>query len=148
VTIALSDENTFTRQGTLDFVDNTLDRSSGTIHARATIPNKDLLLTPGEFARIRVDLGAPETSLLVPDASILNDQSNHIVMIVDANNTAVPKVVELGDIRRGLRVIRSGLAPTDRVIIEGVLLAAPGAKVNPSNGTIQEKSDQLAVLKP
>jgi len=148
VTIALSDENTFTRQGTLDFVDNTLDRSSGTIHARATIRNKDLLLTPGEFARIRVDLGAPEPSLLVPDASILNDQSNHIVMIVDDNNIVVPKVVELGDIRRGLRVIRSGLAPTDRVIIEGVLLAAPGAKVNPSNGTIQEKSDQLAVLKP
>jgi membrane fusion protein, multidrug efflux system len=148
VTIALSDENTFTRQGTLDFVDNTLDRSSGTIHARATIQNKDLLLTPGEFARIRVDLGAPEPSLLVPDSSILNDQSSHIVMVVDANNTVVPKVVELGDIRRGLRVIRSGLAPTDRVIIEGVLLAAPGAKVNPSNGTIQEKSDQLAVLKP
>lgn len=148
VTIALGDENTFAREGTLDFVDNTLDRSSGTIHARATIPNKDLLLTPGEFARIRVDLGAPEPSLLVPDASILNDQSNHIVMTVDATNTVVPKVVELGDIRRGLRVIRSGLAPTDRVIIEGALLAAPGAKVNPSAGTIQEKSDQLAALKP
>ena len=148
VTIALSDENTFTREGTLDFVDNTLDRSSGTIHARATIPNKDLLLTPGGFARIRVDLGAPESSLLVPDASILNDQSNHIVMTVDANNRVVPKAVELGDNRRGLRVIRSGLVPTDRVIIEGVLLAAPGAKVNPSSGTIQEKSDQLAGLKP
>ena len=148
VTIALSDENAFTREGTLDFVDNTLDRSSGTIHARATIPNKDLVLTSGEFARIRLDLGAPEPCLLVPDASILNDQSNHIVMTVDANNTVVPKVVELGDIRGGLRVIRSGLAPTDRVIIEGVLSVAPGVKVNPSNGTIREKSDQVAVLKP
>jgi hypothetical protein len=69
-------------------------------------------------------------------------------MTVDATNTVVPKVVELGDIRRGLRVIRSGLAPTDRVIIEGALLAAPGAKVNPSAGTIQEKSDELAALKP
>lgn len=69
-------------------------------------------------------------------------------MTVDANNRVVPKVVKLGDIRRGLRVIRSGLVPTDRVIIEGVLLAAPGAKVNPSSGTIQEKSDQLAGLKP
>ena len=148
MTIALSDENTFTRQGTLDFVDNTLDRSSGTIHARATIPNRDLLLTPGEFARVRVDLGAPESALLVPDAAILNDQSNHIVLTVDANSMVVPKVVELGDIRRGLRVIRSGLAPTDRVIIEGVLSAAPGAKVNSSNGAVQEKSDQLTVLKP
>ena len=148
VTIALSDEKAFTRRGTLDFVDNTLDRSSGTIHARATIPNKDLLLTPGEFARVRVDLGTPESALLVPDAAILNDQSNHIVLTVDANSTVVPKVVELGDIRRGLRVIRSGLAPTDRVIIEGVLSAASGAKVNPSNGTIQVQSDQLTVLQP
>jgi len=145
VTIALSDENTFTREGTLDFVDNSLDRSSGTIHARATIPNKDFLLTPGGFARIRVTLGTSEPALLVPDAAIFNDQSNHIVMTVDANNTVVPKVVELGDMRNGLRVIRSGLSATDRVIIDGAILAKPGATVSPSNGTIKETSDQAVV---
>jgi len=147
VTISLSDESSFTREGTLDFVDNSLDRSSGTIHARATIPNKDFLLTPGGFARVRVDLGAAQPVLLVPDSAIFNDQSNHIVMTVDADSIVVPKVVELGDIRNGLRVIRSGLSATDRVIIDGAILAKPGAKVSPSNGTIQEKSDQVVELK-
>jgi len=142
VVIALGDENTFTREGTLDFVDNTLDRSSGTIHARATVPNKDFLLTPGGFARIRVTLGAAEPALLVPDSAIFNDQSNHVVMTVDADNTVIQKAVELGDMRNGLRVIRSGLSATDRVIIDGAILAKPGAKVSPSNGTIQEKSGQ------
>jgi len=147
VTISLSDESSFTREGTLDFVDNSLDRSSGTIHARATIANKDFLLTPGGFARVRVDLGAAQPVLLVPDSAIFNDQSNHIVMTVDADSIVVPKVVELGDIRNGLRVIRSGLSATDRVIIDGAILAKPGAKVSPSNGTIQEKSDQVVELK-
>ncbi len=108
VAIALGRRKLFKREGTLDFVDNTLDRSSGTIHARATIPNKDFLLTPGGFARIRVTLGTPEPATSCPDAAIFNDQSNHIVMTVDANNTVVPKVIELGDMRNGLRVVRSG----------------------------------------
>jgi RND family efflux transporter MFP subunit len=146
VVIALGDENSFTREGILDFIDNSLDRSSGTIHARATIPNKDFVLTPGGFARIRVTLGAAEPALLVPDASIFNDQSNHIVMTVDANNVVVPKVVELGDIRDGLRVIRSGLSATDRVITSGAILAKPGTKVSTTNEAIQPKSDQVADL--
>jgi membrane fusion protein, multidrug efflux system len=148
VVVALGDENSFKREGTLDFVDNTLDRSSGTIHARATIPNKDFLLTPGGFARVRVTLGTSEPALLVPDASIFNDQSNHVVMTVDADNTVVPRVVELGDMRNGLRVIRSGLSATDRVIISGAILAKPGAKVSPSNGSIKERPDQLAAVNP
>ncbi len=126
MTIALGDENSFKREGTLDFVDNTLDRSSGTIHARATIPNKDFLLTPGGFAPHPRHSRTPEPALLVPDAAIFNDQSNHIVMTADANNTVVPKVIELGDMRNGLRVVRSGLSATDRVIIERCDLAKPG----------------------
>ena len=86
-------KDTFDPRGdSFDFVDNTLDRSSGTIHARATIPNKDFLLTPGGFARIRVDSrDRPSPRFLVPDAAIFNDQSNHIVMTVDANDTVVPE---------------------------------------------------------
>jgi len=144
VVISLGDENTFGREGVLDFVDNTLDRSSGTIHARATIPNKDFFLTPGGFARIRVTLGAAEPALLIPDSAIFNDQSNHVVMTVDADNNVVPKVIVVGDIRDGLRVVRSGLSATDKVIIDGQILAKPGSKVTPSSGTIKEKSDQVA----
>ncbi|HVJ56169.1 MAG TPA: efflux RND transporter periplasmic adaptor subunit [Aliidongia sp.] len=137
VEIALSDETEFARTGTLDFVDNVLDRSSGTLHARATVPNADLLLTPGEFARVRLVVGAPALVLLVPDASVLPDQSQHLVMTVAPDDTVAAKQVQIGDIRGGLRVIRSGLAPTDRVIIEGVPYAAPGAKVTAQDGAIQ-----------
>ena len=136
VEIALSDETRFDRQGTLDFVDNALDRSSGTVHARATVPNPDLLLTPGEFARVRVLIGGPLQALLVPDAAVLPDQSDHIVMTVATNGTVVPKRVELGDLRGSLRVIRAGLTPNDQVIIDGIPHAAPGAKVAPQEGAI------------
>ena len=82
VQIALADENHFTHEGTLDFIDNTLDRTSGTIHARATVPDADGLLTPGGFARVRVEVAPPALTLLVPDASVLPDQSDHIVLTV------------------------------------------------------------------
>jgi len=137
VEIALSDETRFARQGALDFVDNALNRSSGTIHARATVANPDHLLTPGEFARVRLIVGAPVQALLVPDAAVLPDQAQHIVMTVGPDSTVVPKQVEVGDVRGGLRVIRSGLSPNDRVIIDGIPHAAPGAKVVPQNGTIR-----------
>jgi len=137
VDIALSDETRFARQGALDFVDNALNRSSGTIHARATVANPDHLLTPGEFARVRLIVGAPVQALLVPDAAVLPDQAQHIVMTVGPDGTVVPKQVEVGDVQGGLRVIRSGLSPNDRVIIDGIPYAAPGAKVVPQNGTIR-----------
>src|SRR6516164_4325237 len=137
VEIALSDETRFARQGTLDFVDNALNRSSGTIHARATVANPDHLLTPGEFARVRLVVGAPVQALLVPDAAVVPDQAQHMVMTVGPDSTVVPKQVEVGDLQGGLRVIRSGLAPNDRVIIDGIPRAAPGAKVAPQNGAIR-----------
>ena len=137
VEIALGDETEFARQGTLDFMDNALNRSSGTIHARATVPNPDGFLTPGVFARVRLVVGAPLQSLLVPDTAVLPDQSQHMVMTVASDGTVVPKQVEIGDLRGGLRVIRSGLAPNDHVIIEGIPHATPGAKVAPREGAIR-----------
>jgi RND family efflux transporter MFP subunit len=140
--ISLADEKGFTHEGTLDFVDNTLDRSSGTIHARATVPNSDLLLTPGGFARVRLAVAPPALALLVPDASVLPDQSEHIVLIVGPNDVVTPKRVQLGDLRNGLRVIRSGLDPSDRVIIDGIPTVRPGSKVSPQSGSIRFASDQ------
>jgi membrane fusion protein, multidrug efflux system len=140
VAIGLSDETTFTRQGMLDFVDNALDRSSGTIHARATVPNPDLFLAPGQFARLRVAVAPPAPVLLLPDAAVLLDQSQHLVMTVAADGSVVPKIVQPGDLRGSLRVIRSGLAPSDRVVIDGLVRAAPGAKVAPQDGAIHYDS--------
>jgi membrane fusion protein, multidrug efflux system len=137
VELALSDEILFKRQGTLDFVDNVLDRSSGTIHARATVPNRELFLTPGEFARVRLVVGAATPTLLVPDTAVLPDQSQHLVMTVSADGTVAPKQVEIGDIRGGLRVIRSGLTPNDQVIIDGIPYARPGSRVAPQDGAIR-----------
>src|SRR5258705_9231843 len=142
VQISLADEKGFTHEGTLDFVDNTLDRSSGTIHARATIPNSDLLLTPGGFARVRLEVAPPAPALLVPDASVLPDQSEHIVLTVGPNDVVTPKRVQPGDLRDGLRVIRSGLDPSDRVIIDGIPTVRPGSKVSPRSGSIRLASDQ------
>jgi RND family efflux transporter MFP subunit len=142
VQISLADEKGFTREGTLDFVDYTLDRSSGTIHARATIPNSDLLLTAGGFARVRLEVAPPAPALLVPDASVLPDQSEHIVLTVGPNDVVTAKRVQLGDLRDGLRVIRSGLDPSDRVIIDGIPTVRPGSKVSPQSGSIRLASDQ------
>jgi len=142
VKVALIDETGFSRQGTLDFVDNRLDRSSGTIHARATIPNSDLLLTPCGVARVRLAVAPPVPALLVPDASVLPDQSEHIVLTVGADNVVTPKRVQVGDLRDGLRLIRAGLTPSDQVIIGGLPAARPGSKVSPETGAIHFAADQ------
>jgi multidrug efflux pump subunit AcrA (membrane-fusion protein) len=83
----------------------------------------------------------PTPVLLVPDAAVLPDQSSHFVLIVSQDGTVSPKQVELGDLRGGLRVIRSGLAPTDHVIIDSIPLAHPGSKVAPHEGQIRYTED-------
>jgi RND family efflux transporter MFP subunit len=137
VGISLADSTEFTGEGQLDFIDNALDRSSGTIHARAVVANPHLQLTPGGFARVRLSMAKAVPVLLVPDAAVLPDQSSHIVLTVAQDGTVAPKQVQVGEIRGGLRVIRSGLAPTDQVVIDGIPLARPGSKVAPHNGQIQ-----------
>jgi hypothetical protein len=82
-------------------------------------------------------VGAPAPTLLVPDTAVLPDQSRHLVMTVSSDGVVAPKDVETGDIRNGLRVIRSGLTPHDRVIIDGLPHAVPGSKVTAQNGTIR-----------
>ena len=136
VMIRLSDETNFTREGTLDFIDNALDRSSGTIHARATVPNPDLFLAPGQFARLRVAIAQPTPVYLLPDAAVVLDQSQRLVMTVGPDATVKPKIVTTGDLRGGLRVIQSGLEPGDRVVIDGLVRAVPGNKVAPQDGAI------------
>ena len=140
VTIALSDEATFSHEGVLDFVDNALDRSSGTLHARATVPNRDLFLAPGQFARVRLAVSPPSPVLMVPDAAVTLDQSQQLVMTVTPDGTVTPKIVEIGDIRGGLRIVRSGLQPDDRVIIGGLIHAAPASKVLAEEGSIKYDS--------
>ncbi len=136
VQAALSDEQGWGRRGQLDFLDNQMDRSSGTLHARATFANPELFVAPGQFARLRLPTSVRKPTLLVPDAAISTDQSRKLVMTVAADGTVVPKPVEIGPLQGDLRVIRSGLTPNDRVIINGLMRAMPGSKVTPQPGTI------------
>ena len=136
VALAVGDDKGYRRKGTFDFLDNVLDRSSGTIHARATVPNPNFALVPGEFARVQLVVAPPSPTLLVPDAVVQPNQSQHDVLTVSADGSVVTKQVEVGDLQSGLRVIRSGLAANDRVIIGGLLYAGRGAKVTTQDGTI------------
>jgi RND family efflux transporter MFP subunit len=141
VDIALSDEHQFVRHGTLNFLDNSLDRASGTIHARATVPNSDLFLTPGEFGRVRVNLQASHRVLLVPDAAVSVDQTDRMVLVAGVDDVLKEKKVQTGGLRYGLRVIYSGLAPSDRVVIGGPPVM-PGRKVSAKAGTIIAGPDE------
>jgi len=141
VAVAQGDSPDFGLEGTLDFVDNALDRSSGTIHARAVVPNTGLQLTPGGFARVRLATSKAQPTLLVPDASVLPDQSDHIVLTVGQDGTVAPKRVEIGELRGGLRVIRAGLAATDSVVVDGIPRAHPGAKVTPQPAAVAYAGD-------
>jgi multidrug efflux system membrane fusion protein len=136
VEASLSDEQGWSHRGELDFVDNQMDRSSGTIHARASLPNPDLFIAAGQFARLRLPTSAAKMTLLVPDAAVSTDQSRKLVMTVAADGTVVPKPVETGPLNGDLRVISFGLSATDRVIINGLMRARPGSKVTPQVGNI------------
>lgn len=142
VQIALSDESGWRHSGKLDFIDNEMDRSSGTIHARATVPNRDLFIAAGQFARLRLATTSPADTLLVPDAALSTDQSRTLVMTVDDDGKVVPKSVEIGPTVGDLRIIRSGLTPKDKVIINGLMFARPGGKVTPQQGTIAAPPDE------
>ncbi len=133
----LMDEKDWTLKGTIDFVDNQYHRSSGTIRVRAAFPNPDLFITPGQFGRVRVPMSQLRPTILVPDAAVVTDQSVKLLFTVADDGTVIPKQVELGAVTDdGLRIIRSGITPDDRVIINGLLRARPGGKVTPEEGTI------------
>ena len=136
VELHLTDEKGWPHKGQLNFVDNQVDRGSGTIRVRAVFPNSDLFLTPGQFGRIRVPASERYKAILVPDAALVSDQSRKLVMTVSDDNTIVPKVVRPGPSHDGLRIVRDGLLPTDRIVIDGLMRARPGAKVTPQPGTI------------
>ena len=141
VAVRLIDENEFRHRGKMDFVDNALDPRSGTIKGRAILNNKDSLLLPGMFGRLRL-FGGDFDAILVPDSAIASDQARKIVMSVASDGSVSPKVVTLGPIVDGLRVIRSGLSENDQIIISGMQRARPGQKVKPEVGEITAEKPQ------
>lgn len=129
VEIKLQDEPGYAWHGRLDFTDNGLDPHSGTIRGRAVIANPKLFLTPGLFGNMRLSGGGTVQALLVPDEAIRSDQARKTVLVVGADGTVIAKPVELGPVVRGLRVIRGGLLPGDKVVVTNLQSAMPGAHV-------------------
>ncbi len=132
VELKLLDEKTFEHRGYMDFVDNTIDRSSGTIRGRASFSNPDAVLTPGMFGRIRVPGSPTYNALLLPDAAIGTEQIRKFVLVVGDDNTAVQRYVTLGPLSDdNLRIIKDGIKASDRVIVNGLMRVRPGQKVTP-----------------
>ncbi|GAA4037036.1 efflux RND transporter periplasmic adaptor subunit [Sphingomonas rosea] len=137
VAIRLQDETDYKWRGRLDFTDNGIDNRSGTIRLRAVVSNPTQFLTPGMFGNLRLAAGGTTNALMVPDAAVQTDQARKVVTVVGKDGSLSPRPVVVGPLLDGLRVIRSGLSPSDRVVIAGAQLAMPGAKVNVKPGVIR-----------
>ena len=139
--IKLADETEWKRTGQVDFVDNSLSARSGTIRTRAIVENKDRLLTPGVFGRIQL-YGGEYDALLIPDSSVVSDQARKIVFVVGSDNVVQGRPVTLGPLIDGLRVVRGGLKPDDKVVLDGLAnpMVRPGAKIAPQKGQITAKA--------
>jgi multidrug efflux system membrane fusion protein len=131
VSLRLIDEPDFKHSGRMDFVDNVIDRASGTIRGRAVFSNPNGLFTPGMFGRVRVPGSPAYPALLVPDVSIGSEQARKYVLVLDDQNVARLKYVVLGDTFDGLRVVKDGLGADDRVVVNGVARIRAGQKVTP-----------------
>lgn len=144
VKVKLADENEYAHAGTLDFVDNAVDAGAGTIRARAIIPNPGGFLKPGMFGNLRLEGSRQYPALLVPDTAVSADAARQVVYVVDKSGIVTVRPVETGPLVGNLRVIRSGIAAGDQVIIEGIQRARPGQKVQPKPGKIQQAAAAAA----
>ncbi|MFT3967734.1 MAG: efflux RND transporter periplasmic adaptor subunit [Sphingobium sp.] len=135
--VRLQDEADYKWKGRVDFTDNAIDNGSGTIRGRAVIANPGYFLVPGMFGNMRLGGGTPHRALLVPDSAVITDQARKVVYVVAKDGSASMKPVEVGALANGLRVIRSGLDPDDRVIIQGTQLVMPGVPVRTVAGRIE-----------
>ncbi|MGY4340966.1 efflux RND transporter periplasmic adaptor subunit [Bradyrhizobium sp. LM2.9] len=131
VQVTLAGETKASHDGAINFLDNRLDVSTGTLRSRAVVKNTDLSILPGQFGRVRLIGSAPYEALLIPDVAVATDQSRKIVFVVKPDDTVEARPVVLGPLDDGLRVIREGLNAEDRVIVNGIQRARVGAKVTP-----------------
>jgi RND family efflux transporter MFP subunit len=151
VTLQLIDEKDFNHAGRMNFVDNVIDRSTGTIRGRAVFQNPNAVFTPGMFARVRVPASPPYEALLVPDAAIGTEQARKYLLVVNDDNKVASKYVTLGQLASGdLRVIKEGIGPNNHVIVNGLMRAHPGQKVTPQAQTaaVEPMPGQSSQQKP
>ncbi|MBC6982890.1 efflux RND transporter periplasmic adaptor subunit [Caulobacter sp. 17J80-11] len=137
VEIRLQDETAYRWRGHMDFVDNAIDLGSGTIRGRAVVNNPDLFLTPGMYGSLRLLGSGAYPALMIPDTAIQTDQADKIALVVEPDGKVAPRKLELGPVIDGLRVVRSGLSETDRVIVDGAQRVRPGQTAKTTAGVIK-----------
>jgi RND family efflux transporter MFP subunit len=131
VSLGLASEEGFPHQGTIDFVDNQVNPKTGTIRVRGVFPNKEQVLLPGLFGRVRSPVGRPHRGLLVSDRALDTDQGQKILYLVNDRNEVAARPVRVGALHDGLREITDGLRPGERVIVNGLQQVRPGLTVQP-----------------
>jgi RND family efflux transporter MFP subunit len=139
--MGLANEDGFPHVGLVDFVDNEISPQTGTIRSRAVFPNKDRLMSPGYFARVRVPGSGEYDGLLVRDSAIGSDQGRPYVYVIDANNVAHYRSVVTGPLEDGLRVVKEGLKPGEPIVVNGFMAVKNGAKVTPETEPMQPKPE-------
>jgi RND family efflux transporter MFP subunit len=144
VEVGLQNEAGYPHRGVLDFTDNSLNTSTGTIALRAIFQNEDKALFPGLFARVRIPLGGPRPLLVIPGSAIGNDQQGDFVYVVGPDDLVQRRSIVKGPMTPKGLAIRSGLAAADRVIVNGLLNARPGEKVSPENAPATAASSATA----
>jgi RND family efflux transporter MFP subunit len=142
--VQLENEKGFPHEGTIDFIDNSVDPNTGTIQLRGVIPNPSGALTPGLFAQMRVTGSGPYKTLLVPDVAVGAEQNERFLMVVEKDSTVAVRKVQLGELFGSLRSITEGLKPEERVIVNGLQLVRPGGKAMPQEAPIPP--DAIAAL--
>jgi multidrug efflux system membrane fusion protein len=144
ISLQLENEDGFPHQGSIDFINNQFNSSTGTLEVRGLFPNAHSVLIPGSFVRIRVAGSPLESALLVSDRAVGTDQGQKYLLVLGPDNVVVVKPVILGPEAEGLRVVRSGVTADDEIIINGIVNARPGSKVNPQQGDMNQfKNNQL-----
>ncbi|WP_438862478.1 efflux RND transporter periplasmic adaptor subunit [Neptunicella sp.] len=133
VMMALANDSEFTYSGELDFLDNRVNATTGTIRGRAVFDNQDGSLIPGLFTRLKLVGSASYNGILIDDKAIGTDLNNKFVLVLDDHNTLQYRAVELGEKLHGLRIIKSGLSAGEKIVVNGLQRVRPGAEVTPQN---------------
>lgn len=137
--MGLTNESGFPHEGKIDFVDNAIKPDTGTIRARGVFPNADRLMAPGFFARLRIPGSGTYEAVLIRDSALGSDQGRPYVLVVGPDNKVQYRSVTTGPMEDGLRIIREGLKPDERIVITGLLAARPGSVVNPTESEMHPK---------
>jgi RND family efflux transporter MFP subunit len=147
IELALADEEEFTIPGSVNFVDNMLSPTTGTLRLRADVENPQKLLAPGMFVRIKVPIGEPHPAVLIQEEALGSDQGQKFVYVLDEENKVEYRRIKAGRLYSGMRVVEAGLTPEDRVIVKGLQRVRPGIQVDPQPLPAAPAPQQVAAEK-